>query len=188
MYLIILLLNLTFFPGQYAVPMSPPVMAPQTDTLPPIITEEFIREFTALPQQKTWRDSGYYFQLELVDWINRGFRTTNTGDYLLRSTVISASSSGTQFRARAILRIDKDDWPMDNFPSPNTVEWGSAILAFPQDLLFCPSGNEEIGLGQNELYMPLSVGGEITRVFNDTILFTSIPLNAQIRSFDVIME
>jgi hypothetical protein len=36
--------------------------------------------------------------------------------------------------------------------------------------------------------MPLSVGGEITRAWNDTMLITSIPMNAQIRSFETIME
>ena len=188
MYLIILFLSLTFSPGQFSA--SPPDnnQTIQADTLPPIITEEFIEEFTAMPILKSWEDSGWYFQLEPIDWISRGFRTTSSGDFLLRSTVVSASSGGIQFRARAIFRIDKEDWPMENFPSPNTVEWGSGILGFPQDLLFCPSGNDEIGLGQNELYMPLSVGGEITRVFNDTMLVTSIPLNAQIRDFEVIME
>ena len=189
MYLIILFLSLTYSPGSFAVTPEEYTPIIQADTLPPIITEEFIEEFTAMPLLKTWEDSGYYFQLEPTDWISRGFRTTTSGDFLLRTSVVSASSAGVQFQARAIFLIDKDDWPMDNFPSPNEVEWGSAILALPQDLLFCPSSNDEIGLGQNELYMPISVGGGITRVFNDTCcLVTSIPMNAQIRSFDVMME
>lgn len=189
MYLILIFLSTFFSPGTTPPPPVQPPTLLQADTLPPIITEAFIREFTTLPIQKSWRDSGYYFQLEFVDWINRGFRTTGAGDFLLRTTVQSATPSGVQFRARTILSIKKSDWPVDNFPAPNDVDWGSAILAFPQDLLFCPSGNQEVGLGQNELYLPLSVGGEITRVWNDTIMLTtSIPLNAQVRSFDVIME
>jgi hypothetical protein len=188
MYLIILFLSLTFSPGSFSVTPVDHSYTTQADTLPPIITEEFIEAFTAMPILKTWRDSGYYFQLEPIDWISRGFRTANNGDFLFRATIRSASSAGIQFQARAILRIDKDDWPTENFIPPSAVDWGSAILALPQDLLFCPSGNEEIGLGQNELYMPLSVGGEITRAWNDTMLITSIPMNAQIRSFETIME
>jgi hypothetical protein len=191
MYLIILLLGFNFFPP--AAPSSGSATTPAlsvVDTFPPIITEDFIRDFTALPIEKTWRDSGYYFQLELVDWFNRGVLTAGNGDILIRTTIRSSdSSSGAQFRGRAVFRINSEDWSSGDLPSPKSVENGTAVLAFPQDVLICPSGNDEIGLGQSEQYLPLSLGGEIKKLglFNDTILF-SIPCNAQLRDFEVTME
>lgn len=153
--------------NQWLSPQPPPSTNHQAesqyfmavDSTPVRVTEDLIRELTQRSAEKTWRDSGYYFTLALVDWEVNRIRTGQNGTTKMLTTISSADPSGVQFTGTAVFRFATEDL---NAPGPLTTElYGQALVSLPQDLLMCPSTEMELGLGQVESRLPLNTYGEI---------------------------
>lgn len=158
------------------------------DTVPVKVDEALIRELIGDVTEKTWRDSGYYFQVELVSWRVLRLGTTANGDIVMLSSFSSADPASLQFSGQAVFRFDPDKWPEGITPAKGLQ--GQALLTFPQDVLFCPSPSQEVGLGQNDPYFPLYLSGEITGVFtapSGDLVPTTTAISVQLRDFEVIM-
>lgn len=134
------------------------------DTIPSPVDEAFLQELLQSDLQKTWRDSGYYFQLEPVFWRAERLRATSDGDVAMLVSFSSGDPSSLRYRGRAIFTLDPNNWPADIMPARGMQ--GEALVAFPQDVLFCPSPSQEIGLGQNDPFFPLYLTGQLTSVMN----------------------
>ena len=184
LFIIFIGLTLNFASGPKA-PQSSQAMYTLNDTIPLQTTEALIAELQGVPVKKTWRDSGYYFQLETVLWRAQRFGTTATGDVTMSTSFSSADPSSLRYRGRAVFQFDPALWP-ENVDPVRGVR-GEALIAFPQDVLLCPSPAQEVGLGQNDPYFPLFLSGQITKiVFNDTLFFT-IPAAVQLRDMEIIL-
>ncbi|MEO0732429.1 MAG: hypothetical protein AAFZ52_06315 [Bacteroidota bacterium] len=135
-----------------------------------------------LPIAKTWQDSGYYFQLNTVDWIARRVDPDETRALV---TFRSADAGGsTAFSGRGVLRPGAAAGAGNAFPDLKAGDRGSAILALPQDLVLCPSAEMSLGLGASEIDLPLFVDGRLS-VFNDTILFQNPQIRLQVMHFEM---
>ena len=156
----------------------------EQDTVPIRIDEALIQELINDPKNKTWEDSGWYLQFETVDWIAKRLGNTVKGDMLMLASFSSADPGSLQFKGQAVFRFDPSSWP-DNI-TPSKGMRGEAVIAFPQDVLFCPSPTQEIGLGQHEIYYPLYLGGEITGV-NSIPGKIETPMSVQLRDMEIIL-
>ena len=157
------------------------------DTVPFRVDEALIQELSQQPQAKTWRDSGYYFQFESIFWQAVRLGTAQNGDFVILATFSSADPSSLRFEGRAVFRLNPKDLPSEITPSRGMQ--GEAMLAFPQDVLFCPSPSQEVGLGQNDPYFPLYMSGEITGVnaAGGNFLYFEAPMSVQLRDMEVIL-
>lgn len=155
------------------------------DTVPFRVDESLIQELTQRPQAKTWRDSGYYFQFENIFWRAIRLGTTQNGDAIILASFSSADPSSLRFQGQAVFRFSPQDIPSGITPSRGMT--GEAIIAFPQDVLYCPSPSQEVGLGQNDPYFPLYLSGEITgvNVAGGDFLFLETPMSVQLRDMEV---
>jgi len=161
----------------------------QLDTVPSA-NEALLQELLSTAKNKTWRDSGYYFQLETVFWTATRIGTTSNGDGIILANFSSADPSSLRYRGQAVFRFDPNSWPENIMPSRGMQ--GEALIAFPQDVLLCPSPSQEAGLGQNDPYFPLYLSGQITGVngnVNDApglIKFDS-EMSVQLRDMEIIL-
>lgn len=181
-----LLLHFTVQPE--ILPSSSEVLTVRQDTVPLRVDEALIQELIGDLQEKTWRDSGYYFRLEAVNWIATRLGTTQNGDVIMLTSFSSADPSSLSFLGQAVLRFNPENFPGDITPSKGMR--GEALLAFPEDVLLCPSPSQEVGLGQNDPYFPLYLTGEITGVQTaggGGILNIETPVSVQLRDIEIIL-
>jgi hypothetical protein len=138
------------------------------------------------PQPKTWRDSGYYFQAERVDWTAQNITTTAGGNYLIGTTFSSSDASSLQFNGQAQFRFRASDLP-DNLPLLDSLTGGEATILFPQDILLCPTAEQESAIGQQDPYFPLYLAGRTTAaIYRDSLFFdTQIRMSVQLQDFEV---
>lgn len=157
------------------------------DTVPFRVDEALIRELTQMPNAKTWRDSGYYFQFESIRWYAVRLGTTASGQVVMLASFTSADPASLHFQGRAIFRFDPQDIPADVSPSRGMT--GTAVVAFPQDVLLCPSPSQEVGLGQNDLYFPLYLTGELSgvNVAGGGFLAFNTLMSVQLQDLEIIM-
>lgn len=158
------------------------------DTIPlQRVDEQLIRELTQEPQLKTWRDSGYYFQLESIVWQTVRLGSASNDDMLILASFSSADPASLVFRGRAVFRFPMAEWPANITPARGMS--GEGLIAFPQDVLFCPSPNQEVGLGQNDPYFPLYTTGFLTSVFLSpgTEQDLEIEVVVQLRDMEIIL-
>jgi hypothetical protein len=169
------------------VPMSSSKAWMTQDTVPFRVDKALIQELSRQPQAKTWRDSGYYFQFENIFWQAVRFGTTQNGDIIMLTTFSSADPASLQFQGRAVFRFSPKDIPSDITPSRGMQ--GTAMIAFPQDVLYCPSPSQEVGLGQNDPYFPLYLSGEMTGIdaAGGNFLYFETPMSVQLRDMEVIL-
>lgn len=155
------------------------------DTVPFRVDEALIRELTQKPQAKTWRDSGYYFLVESIFWQAIRLGTTKNGDGIILASFSSSDLSSLQFQGQAVFRFDPMDFPQEVTPSRSMS--GEALMAIPQDILFCPSPSQEVGLGQNDPFFPLYLTGELTgvRATGGQVVLFSAPMTVQLRDWEV---
>lgn len=167
--------------------METPAAATDTFPTPVRVDEALIQQLINEPYEKTWRDSGYYFQLESVIWQAIRLGNSSNGDLLILASFSSSDASSLVFRGRAVFRIDPLDWPDSITPSRGLT--GEAVIAFPQDVLLCPSPSQEIGLGQNDPYFPLYLTGEITgiAVSPGDLLSVQAFISVQLRDMEIIL-
>ena len=132
-------------------------------------------------EYRTWRDSGYYFMPELTDWrINNIF--SNSSKTGLAVSFTSSDEGGLMYTGKAILIINNDDLPAGiNFSRRDT---GSSLMMIPQDLLLCPSGEQEMNMGQDDPYFPLYLSGSIDQ-YNNTLIDSPVPITIQLNSMRV---
>ena len=114
------------------------------------------------PVEKTWEDSGYYFVPTLVRFtiqdITTGPSDITSLDVLFQSTDMSSlmfTGQGAIF------------YRQDNIPPSLEIQTGTtgfATFLIPQSVLFCPSEEQEQGLGQEEALFPLSSVGRLNRI------------------------
>lgn len=154
------------------------------DTIPSPVNEDLLRELLQNDRRKTWRDSGYYFQLEPVFWRAERLRATSDGDVAMSVSFSSGDPSSLRYRGRAIFALDPNKWPADIMPARGMQ--GEALVAFPQDVLFCPSPSQEVGLGQNDPFFPLYLSGQLTGVMNMD-LAEQIPVVVQLIDMEIIL-
>ncbi|PHN07109.1 hypothetical protein [Flavilitoribacter nigricans] len=155
------------------------------DTVPFRVNEALIRELSETPKAKTWRDSGYYFQMEKIFWQAIRLGTTQSGDAIVLASFSSADPSSLRFQGQAVFRFDPRDVP--DTVTPSRGMRGEATVAFPQDVLFCPSPSQEVGLGQNDPYFPLYLTGQITGVNlagGEVLTFETL-MSVQLRDLEI---
>lgn len=159
----------------------------KNDTVPFRVDEALIQKLSSMPQSKTWRDSGYYFQFERISWQVIRLGNTQNGDVIMLTAFSSADPSSLRFEGKAVFRFDPKDFPSEITPSKSME--GEAVLSFPQDVLFCPSPSQEVGLGQNDPYFPLYMSGEITGVnaAGGDFLYFETPMSVQLRDMEIIL-
>ena len=180
----VLLLN--FMPRPNTAVSEPMALTTIQDTVPVKVTEKLIRQLTDDLNEKTWRDSGYYFQLETVFWTARRLGVVPGGDALILVSFSSGDPSSLMYRGEAIFRFPLGDWPADITPSKNMS--GEAVIAFPQDVLYCPSPSQEIGLGQDDPNFPLFLTGQITGVNKEgDFQYFEMGMSVQLRDLEVIL-
>lgn len=157
------------------------------DTVPVKVDETLIRELSQKPQAKTWRDSGYYFQFENILWQAIRLGTTQNGDGIILASFSSADPSSLQFQGQAVFRFDTKDFPQNVTPSRGMQ--GEAVVAFPQDVLFCPSPSQEVGLGQNDPFFPLYLSGALTgiKIAGGEYLNFEALMSVQLRDIEIIL-
>lgn len=184
----LVLFSLSFVPRPEISYIESPGVELFSDTIPRTSVEQLIEEWTRMPEEKTWRDSGYYFQLEPVFWRAQRLGTTAGGEVTITALFSSADPSSLRYRGRAIFQFDPALWPEDVTPARGVR--GEALIAFPQDVLLCPSPEQEAGLGQNDPYFPLYTTGQIKKVEGSVIYRDSlflIPMSVQLRDMEIIL-
>jgi hypothetical protein len=188
-YILLLIFSgtlLSFVPN--AVPKASEQFATTSvqDTVPVKITEKLIQQLSSDLNEKTWRDSGYYFQLENVFWTARRLGVTSNGDAIILASFSSSDPSSLIYRGEAVFRFPSDKWPADISPAKGMT--GEAIIALPQDVLYCPSPSQEIGLGQDDPNFPLFLTGQITGVDrNGDFRYFDVGMSVQLRNLEVIL-
>lgn len=133
---------------------------------------------------RTWRDSGYYFQIEFVDFRIQKLGVTPGGDGKISVGFRSTDPSGQQYRGTAIFTLNLNSIPSDLTPGVGTL--GKASMTIAQDVLICPSPEQEVGLGQNDPFFPLYYSGFILHL-NGKMLETSIPIAVELRDMEIIL-
>lgn len=133
---------------------------------------------------RTWRDSGYYFQIEFVDFRIQKLGITSGGDGKISVGFRSTDPSGQQYRGSAIFTINANAIPADL--TPNVGMLGKASMTIAQDVLLCPSPEQEVGLGQNDPFFPLYYSGFILQL-DGKMLETSIPIAVELRDMEIIL-
>ncbi|WP_020539328.1 hypothetical protein [Lewinella cohaerens] len=127
---------------------------------------------------RSWRDSGYYFVPELVRFIVIGVNSNGSGNTGILVNFRSTDPSGLTYIGNAALFFREEDLPPEIQLEAGTR--GFATILLPQDLLYCPSGEEEQGMGQDDPYFPLQLAGRIEKIdgmpLNDRIM-ASVQLN-----------
>lgn len=158
-----------------------------SDTTPSGLTEAEYARLLAPAQSKSWRDSGYYFQLEKVDWLTKDIVTTAGGNLLIKTTFTSSDPSSLQFNGQAQFRMRAQDIPDNLPPLLDSLTGGQATIAFPQDIILCPTPAQETGMGQQDPYFPLYLSGRTTGViYRDSLFFsTQIRMSVQLQDFEV---
>lgn len=166
--------------------LQAPIANLTQDTVPVKMSEKLIQQLNDGLNEKTWRDSGYYFQLERVFWTAKRLGVSGNGDGVILTTFSSSDPSSLMYRGEAVFRFPIEKWPADISPTKGMK--GEAVIAFPQDVLYCPSPSEEIGLGQNDPYFPLFLTGYITGVEEDGDLrYFELGVSVQLRDLDIIL-
>jgi hypothetical protein len=157
------------------------------DTFPGGLTEAEYARLLAPAQAKTWRDSGYYFQLEKVDWLAQNIITTAGGNVLINAVFSSSDPSSLQFNGQGQFRFRGSDLPDNLPPLLDSLTGGQATIAFPQDILLCPTVDQETAIGQQDPYFPLYLAGRTTGViYRDSLFFsTQIRMSVQLQDFEV---
>ncbi len=133
---------------------------------------------------RTWRDSGYYFQIEFVDFRIQKLGITPGGGGKMSVVFRSTDPSGQQYRGNAIFTLNPNSIPSDLTPSVGTL--GKASMTIAQDVLICPSPEQEVGLGQNDPFFPLYYSGFILQL-NGKMLETSVPIAVELRDMEIIL-
>jgi hypothetical protein len=112
---------------------------------------------------RTWRDSGYYFMPELVDFEIIRFLGQQNGSVGFKTKITSINATnGLDFLGIGVFVISPDELPDDLELSKGTK--GKATLLIPLDLLFCPDDEQELNLGSNDPFFPLTLSAEINEV------------------------
>lgn len=132
-------------------------------------------------RKRTWRDSGYYFIPELVDFKIGLVKETPTGTVGMKVTFSGSDVSGLRYRGNALFFIES---PLSNGLNLERGNIGSASLLISEDLLLCPSPSQEIGLGQDDPYFPLQLSGELLSIQGES-LPDKIPMRIQLNDFTV---
>ena len=173
-------------PPALSAPTLPATVLP--DTVPGGMTEAEYARLLAPAQPKTWRDSGYYFQLEKVDWLAQNTFATAGGNVLINTTFSSSDPSSLQFTGQAQFRLRATAIPDTLFAMLSDLTGGQAIIAFPQDILLCPTADQETGMGQQDPYFPLYTSGRTTAmIYRDSLFFNAqIRLSVQLQDFEVV--
>lgn len=131
---------------------------------------------------RTWEDSGYYFQIELIDLRVQKRGVTSGGNGKIRVGFRSSDPTGQQYRGTAIITFSPNQLP------PNIgLEVGSkakASIIIGQSLLTCPSPEEEAGLGQNDPLFPLYYSGFLLEV-QGTPIANPTPLSIELIDLEI---
>lgn len=133
---------------------------------------------------RTWRDSGYYFQIEFVDFRIQKLSLTPGGGGKMNVVFRSTDPSGQQYRGSAIFTLNSNSIPSDLTPSVGTL--GKTSMTIAQDVLICPSPEQEVGLGQNDPFFPLYYSGFILQL-DGKMLETSVPIAVELRDMEIIL-
>jgi hypothetical protein len=131
---------------------------------------------------RTFRDSGYYFVPELVRFIIIGVNSNGSGNTGILVNFRSTDQSGLTYMGNAALFFREEDLPPEI-----QIEVGAkgfATILLPQDLLYCPSGEEEQGMGQDDPYFPLQLTGRIEKI-GGVVPSTRIMVGVQLNDFIV---
>lgn len=116
--------------------------------------------------EKSWRDSGYYFMPNLVQFVILGpAGSSSQGVFGADVTFQSTDNSGLTFSGQATFYFRPNNLPEGTNIAVGTV--GLATVLLPQDLLFCPDEEMEAGMGQDDPYFPLSLFGRYERIGPD---------------------
>lgn len=130
---------------------------------------------------KTWRDSGWYFMPQLIQY-QIVTVDNNSGIFSTNINFMSTDMSSLMFTGQATMFFREEDLPIGvNLEVGNR---GLATVLFPQDLLFCPSPEDEQGMGQDDPYFPISLGGRIERIGQE-VLDNPIQTPVQLNDFTV---
>jgi hypothetical protein len=130
---------------------------------------------------RTWRDSGYYFMPHLIRFQITSL-DNNSGIYSINVNFLSTDMSSLMFTGQATIFFSEGD-----LPSGVDIEVGTrgfATVLFPQDLLFCPSPEEEQGMGQDDPYLPITLAGRIEKIAQ-VVLDDPIQSTVQLNDFTV---
>ena len=132
--------------------------------------------------EKTWEDSGWYFVPTLVRFVIQD--QLAIGNDLFATQVIfqSTDMSGLMFTGQALLLLPQNSFPAGFTPEAGQI--GFASVLFPEDLLFCPSPEQEQGMGQNDPYFPLNLAGRLERI-NGQMPPNPIPMSVQLNDMTV---
>jgi hypothetical protein len=132
--------------------------------------------------QRTWRDSGYYFIPELVEFQVRRWGVTPSGTAGIKVDFAGSDASGLRYNGKALFLIDKSNLPSDFDVGQGSA--GQATLLISEELLLCPSPAQEVGLGQNDPYFPLLLSGKLISI-DGNALSSEIPIAVQLNDFRV---
>lgn len=120
-------------------------------------------EIYNVQELRTWRDSGYYFMPELVDFEVLKILGQQNGNFGVRTKITSINATnGLSFTGVGIFVISPDEYPDGLNLSKGTT--GVATLLIPLDILLCPDDEQELNLGTNDPYFPLTLSSEIHEV------------------------
>ena len=138
--------------------------------------------YNTLDGPRTWRDSGYYFQAEIILWKATNVIDNPNGNVVFSINFKSSDESGLTYSGQAGCFIDEEDLP-EGF-NINQGMKGKAIMFIPQDLLFCPPPDQEVDLGLDDPYFPLSLSGFLLRA-GIQVPESPIPVTYQLNQFIV---
>jgi|GEM_PF-5567293 len=131
---------------------------------------------------RTWEDSGWYFQIELIDLRIQKLGVTSGGDGKIRVGFRSSDSLGQQYRGTAVITFSPNQMPPDVDLEVGIRGRASMIIA--QSVLVCPSPEEEVGLGQNDPLFPLYYSGFLLEVEGRPIA-NPTPLSIKLIDMDI---
>ena len=132
--------------------------------------------------RRTWRDSGYYFIPELIDFQIGLVKQTPTGTVGMKVTFSGSDVSGLRYRGKALFFTEFAGGQDTQVFKRGNI--GSATILISEDLLLCPSPAEEIGLGQQDPFFPLQLSGELLSIQGES-LPEPIPIRIQLNEFTV---
>ncbi|MBX2872670.1 MAG: hypothetical protein KTR30_11235 [Saprospiraceae bacterium] len=133
---------------------------------------------------RTWRDSGYYLQIELIDLKIQKLGVTSGGEGRMIVNFQSADQAGQQYRGEAVFTFSPNQVP-SNINLQTGVR-GKAAITIAQDVLICPSPEAEVGLGQNDPFFPLYYPGFLLKVDGESIS-NPTPISIELRNIEIIL-
>ncbi len=133
---------------------------------------------------RTWEDSGYYFQIELINLRVQKMGVTSGGDGKIKVGFRSSDPVGQQYRGTAIITYSPSQLPPNIDLEVGTK--GKASMIIGQSILECPSPEAEAGLGQNDPLFPLYYSGFLLEIEGNP-LANPTPLSIELRNMEIIL-